>query len=127
MLLASWPFGAFTTALVTWGTFNYNASNNWSWRVPSLLQGFIPFGQLIIAVFGSEVHDGLVDKGKIEVARKFFVKYHAHDDENSLLIDFQMAEIAATIESEKLQKFKLEIMVHHSKHATPTFYRRFCP
>jgi sugar porter (SP) family MFS transporter len=106
MLLASWPFGAFIAALVTWGTYNSASvvDTNWSWRIPSLLQGLLPLIQILIAFFGPESPRWLIDKGQEEKARNFFVKYHGNGDESSVLVNFQMAEIAATIEAEKAQK-----------------------
>lgn len=106
MLLASWPFGAFVAALVTWGTYNSShiENTNWSWRIPSLLQGLIPLFQIIIALFMTESPRWLVSNGKSEQAKRFFTKYHANGDEDSLIVKFQMAEITATIEEEKIQK-----------------------
>ncbi|SGZ49615.1 CIC11C00000003332 [Sungouiella intermedia] len=104
LLLASWPFGSFTAALVTWGPYHSSMrKDNWSWRLPSLLQCFYPAIQLIIASFGPESPRWLINKGRHEEARKFFVKYHAGGDENSALVAFEMAEIKAVIEQEKIQ------------------------
>lgn len=105
MLLASWSFGAFVSALITWGCYHGAIiSSSWSWRIPSLLQGFFPLIQIGIAFFGPESPRWLISRGREEEARKFFVKYHANGDDNSLLVSYQMAEITATIEEEKVQK-----------------------
>jgi len=103
LLMPSWPLGSLTSALITWGTFT-SLTTNWSWRIPSLLQGFFPAIQLIIAFFGPESPRWLIDKGRDKEAIDFFVKYHAHGDADHPIVQFEMAEIAATIEEEKLQK-----------------------
>lgn len=104
MLIASWPLGAFFAALITWGTYQSSLqTSTWSWRIPSILQGFFPLIQLILAFFGPESPRWLVDKGREEEARQFFVKYHAGGNEDEVIVSLQMAEITATIEQEKLQ------------------------
>lgn len=105
LLLASWPFGSFIAAMVTWGPYNSDLkNNNWAWRIPSLLQLVLPAIQLGLAIFGPESPRWLISKGKMEKALNFFSKYHGDGDASSQLVQFQMAEIAATIEAEKLQK-----------------------
>ncbi|KAK9350312.1 general substrate transporter [Lipomyces doorenjongii] len=104
MMLASWPLGAFVAALVTWGPYNSSLqSSTWSWRIPSILQGFFPLIQFILALFAPESPRWLISKGKIEQARDFFTKYHADGDSEHLLVKVQMAEITATLEEEKAQ------------------------
>lgn len=104
LLLASWPFGSFVAALVTWGPYHSSMkNNNWSWRLPSLLQMVFPAIQLTIAFFGPESPRWLINKGKDEKAHRFFVKYHAGGDENSPLVAFEMAEIKAVIDQAKIQ------------------------
>lgn len=120
MFLVSWPFGAFIAAVVTWGPYNSDLKyNNWSWRIPSLLQSFFPVIQLVLAVLGPESPRWLISKGKLDKALDFFSKYHGDGDPSSALVQFQMAEISATIEAEKLQKqsrwteyFKSKAMLH---------------
>ncbi|KAA8903625.1 hypothetical protein TRICI_005662 [Trichomonascus ciferrii] len=119
LLQASYSVGSFLAALVTWGPYQNMAESNWSWRLPSLLQGALPLLQLVLAILGPESPRWLVDKGKSEKAYKFFTKYHAGGDETSPLVHFQMAEVTATIEAEKIQKqsqwvewFKTKAMLH---------------
>jgi MFS family permease len=103
MLMPSWPIGSLASALITWGTFT-GLITNWSWRIPSLLQCFFPIVQIVIAFFGPESPRWLIDKGRDQEAIDFFVKYHAHGDADHPIVQFEFAEIAATIEEEKLQK-----------------------
>lgn len=104
MLQAGFSVGSFLAAVVTWGPYHSMKDSNWSWRLPSLLQGALPVVQLVIAIFGPESPRWLVDKGKSEKAYVFFVKYHAGGDETSPLVHYQMAEVSATIQAEKVQK-----------------------
>lgn len=105
LLLASWPFGSFIASLVTWGPYNSSMKyNNWSWRIPSLIQAVLPAVQVVLAVLGPESPRWLISKGKTEAALAFFSKYHGDGDPASPLVQFQMAEISATIEAEKVQK-----------------------
>lgn len=104
MLLALYPLGSFTAALVTWGPYHSSMKNsNWSWRIPSLLQCFFPAVELVIAIFSPELPRWLIGHGKDERARQFFVKYHAGGDEDCPLVAFEMAEIKTVIEEEKMQ------------------------
>lgn len=121
LLQAGYPMGSLLGALVTWGPYN-NASlktSTWSWRIPSIIQGFFPLLVLAIFFFGPESPRYLISKGKHEKAREFFVKYHGGGDENSELVNFQMAEITSTLEAEKEQKmsrwtewFSSKAMIH---------------
>lgn len=105
MVLASWPFGSFVAAVVTWGPYHSSMKyNNWSWRIPSILQCFFPAVQLILAFFGPESPRWLISKGRCDEAEKFFIKYHAGGDASSPLVSFEMAEIKAIIEQEKEQR-----------------------
>lgn len=118
--LVSYPFGAFVASVVTWGPYNSDLKyNNWSWRIPSLLQSFFPAIQLVLAFLGPESPRWLISKGKMDKALDFFAKYHGDGDPSSPLVQFQMAEISVTIEAEKLQRqsrwaeyFKSKAMLH---------------
>jgi hypothetical protein len=105
MFEVSWPLGATIAALVTWGPYNSSLKdNNWSWRIPSLLQAAFPVVQLLLAIIGPESPRWQISKGKMDKALDFFAKYHGNGDPSSQLVQFQMAEISATIEAEKIQR-----------------------
>lgn len=104
LLLALYPLGSFTAALVTWGPYHSSMKNsNWSWRIPSLLQCFFPALEVLIAIFSPESPRWQIGHGQDEKAKAFFVKFHAGGDEDSPLVAFEMAEIKAVIEQEKIQ------------------------
>ncbi|KAI0371438.1 hexose transporter [Pilatotrama ljubarskyi] len=98
---ASWFIGAIVAAGVTLGTFEM--PNNWSWRIPSILQ-VIPSGlQLIFMWFLPESPRWLVSKGRGEEAYAILAKYHAEGDLNSELVKLEYAEIETTLALEKEQ------------------------
>jgi sugar porter (SP) family MFS transporter len=101
-----WPMGSFVAALVTWGPYNSPTmvKSTWSWRLPSLLQGLFPLIVCVLMVFGPESPRWLISKGRHEQALNFFTKYQGAGDPTSALVQFQMAEISATLEAEKSQK-----------------------
>lgn len=101
--LTSWPLGSLIAAWATYGTFQMSNSS-WSWRLPSLLQGVFSVIQAVLALFVPESPRWLIYKGRNKEAFDFFVKYHGDGDVNSRLARFEMAEISATLEMEKLQR-----------------------
>lgn len=101
-LLVSWPLGALIAAWVTYGSFKMG--NSWAWRLPSLLQCVFSIVQAILVCFAPESPRWLIYKGRYEEAFRIFVKWHAYGDPNSRLARFEMAEITATLEIEKIQK-----------------------
>ncbi|CAN6601079.1 hypothetical protein TRVA0_001S09824 [Trichomonascus vanleenenianus] len=101
----AWPVGSFIASFITWATYHSNLANtNWCWRLASLLQASFPAMQLVLFAFSPESPRYLISKNKLDKALDFFVKYHGAGDATSQLVQFQMAEITATIEAEKFQK-----------------------
>jgi sugar porter (SP) family MFS transporter len=100
--LVTWPLGSLLAALVTYGTFRMHSS--WSWRIPSLLQCFFSTIQAVLALCAPESPRWLIYQNRQKEARDILVKYHGDGDENSELVRFEMAEITATLELEKMQK-----------------------
>ncbi|KAK9236473.1 general substrate transporter [Lipomyces kononenkoae] len=96
-----WYLGAILAAWITYGTYFMGQNNNWSWRIPSLLQGFFPLLQVLFIYFLPESPRYLVQKDRNDEARKILVKYHAGGDEDSALVAFEMKEIIVQIETAK--------------------------
>ncbi|KAH8556084.1 major facilitator superfamily domain-containing protein [Umbelopsis sp. PMI_123] len=87
----SYPLGAMIGALVTFGS--YYIQSTWAWRLPSLLQ--------------------------VEEARAVLVKYHGGGDENSELVRYELAEIKAALQSDKIKKsgkWKQWLMTNGNRH-----------
>ncbi|KAI8068592.1 general substrate transporter [Gongronella butleri] len=99
----SFPLGALVAALVTYGT--YTLPTTWAWRIPSLLQALPSLVQATICLMGSpESPRWLVSKGRVDEAREMLIKYHGGGDPDSLLVKYELAEIVAALESEKIRK-----------------------
>lgn len=91
--------GAILAAWTTYGTFRLESS--WSWRIPSLMQMFMPAGQFILYFFCPESPRWLFAHGRVEEARAILVKYHGDGDENSPLVAWELKEMADAIRAEK--------------------------
>lgn len=101
-LLASFPLGSFIASLVTWGPYNSSMkNNNWSWRLPSLLQALFPIITIVLVGTGPESFRWLVDKGKEEKAIRNLARFHAGGDKNHPLVLFEFSEIKAALAAEK--------------------------
>ena len=100
--LVSWPLGSLIAAWVTYGTFRMD--NSWSWRLPSLLQCTFSIVQAILSLFAPESPRWLIYKDRSSEALDIFIHYHGNGDPHSRLAHFEMTEITATLEIEKLQR-----------------------
>lgn len=98
-----WYLGAFLAAWVTYGTRVVPTA--YSWKIPSYLQGFLPLVEIICMFWVPESPRYLVSKGKLDQAEKVLLKYHTGngtDDKSLKLVAFEMREIEAALELEKL-------------------------
>ncbi|KAL4734907.1 major facilitator superfamily domain-containing protein [Aspergillus similis] len=91
IFMCGWHVGLFLAAWVTFGT--RNAPDNWSWRIPSLLQCAIPVLALPSFLMAPETPRWLVSQERVEEAHAFLIKYHAGGDENSPLANFELQKI----------------------------------
>ncbi|GME81813.1 unnamed protein product [Ambrosiozyma monospora] len=97
-----WYLGAVIAAWVSYGTRNVHG--HWCWRIPSICQGAMPIIQIAFIYFVPESPRWLVSKGRAKDARAALLKYHGNNNEAIAgpLVDFEMAEISAAIEAEKI-------------------------
>ena len=98
----SWYLGSIVAAWTTYGTFNIN--NNWSWRIPSLLQGIPSVLQILLIFTIPESPRFLVSRGKDDAALRVITKYHCNGDSEDPLIAYEYNEIRAALEMEREQK-----------------------
>lgn len=77
---------------------------NWSWRLPSLLQALFPGIESILTILAPESPRWLIANEQYDKAFEVLTKYHAGGDKESPLVKFEMAEISAALDKEKLGK-----------------------
>ncbi|SPO07556.1 uncharacterized protein DNG_10251 [Cephalotrichum gorgonifer] len=80
--------------------------NSWSWRIPSLLQCAPSVYQLLLIYLVPESPRWLVNRGRLDDARRILNRYHAGEDtatDVSPFVRYEMVEIEAAIDAEKMQ------------------------
>ncbi|KAJ3483750.1 hypothetical protein NLI96_g6099 [Meripilus lineatus] len=88
--------------IATWSTFGTNhIMNNWSWRIPSILQGIPAIFQFFLIFFAPESPRWLVSKGRDSQALQTLAYYHADGDEQDPLVQFEFHEIKNAIEIDR--------------------------
>ncbi|EFZ02754.1 hypothetical protein MHUMG1_00325 [Metarhizium humberi] len=87
-----------------WATYGcFRIPNQWSWRLPTLIQIVPSAYQLALIFFSPESPRWLVAKGRKEEAREILVKYHGECDPGSPVVAFEFAEIQEVIAKEAEQ------------------------
>lgn len=86
----SWCLGSIVAAWTTYGTFRM--ANNWSWRIPSVLQALPSAIQLIAIYWIPESPRWLIDHGKFAQARAVLQKFHCEGNASDPLLEFEMIE-----------------------------------
>ncbi|EGV65449.1 general substrate transporter [Yamadazyma tenuis ATCC 10573] len=100
-----WTFYYLGAILASWTCFGTQGRNdNYSWRIPTILQAGFPVLQLVFIWFVPESPRWLISKGKNDKARAILVEHHAGGDEDSELVNVEMSEIVATLEMEGAAK-----------------------
>ncbi|KPM42164.1 hypothetical protein AK830_g4370 [Neonectria ditissima] len=84
-----------------WATYGcYRIPNQWSWRLPTLVQIVPSAYQLSLIFFCPESPRWLIAKGKVDKAREILIKYHGEGDPSSELVELECAEIQQAIAKE---------------------------
>ncbi|KAH9930183.1 hexose transporter [Amylocystis lapponica] len=88
--------------VASWATFGTSRiQNDWSWRIPSILQGLPSIFQFFLVLFGPESPRWLVSKGKDAEALRTLAYYHADGNANDPLVQYEFEEIKAAIELDR--------------------------
>ncbi|KAH8557083.1 general substrate transporter [Umbelopsis sp. PMI_123] len=98
----TYAVGGIIAAGMNWGLLK--VPGTWAWRTAVLCQCVPSAIQATIAFFAPESPRWLIYKNRPDEAFEILVKYHAGGDRNSKLVHFEMAEIRANLEQEKLTK-----------------------
>ncbi|KAK9448500.1 general substrate transporter [Limtongia smithiae] len=111
----AWPLGSFFAAITTALTAVALSSSNWSWRIPSLMQGLFPLVQCLLVLYAPESPRWLVSKDRYDEAYAILRRYHGSVYDADLiddattgtaaaaedLVQFEMAEICAALAAEQ--------------------------
>lgn len=90
--------GAIIAAGTTLGT--YSIPNDWSWRLPSLLQMAPSILQLVFIWFIPESPRWLLSKDRDEEAFDILVKYHAEGNRDDPFVNAEFSEILDRVRHE---------------------------
>lgn len=97
-----WNFGAIIATWTTYGTFKMN--NNWSWRIPSILQAAPSVIQFAFLWMVPESPRWLLSKDRDQDALRMLAKYHANGDVTDPTVQFEFTEIRETLRIEMAHK-----------------------
>lgn len=95
---ACYFLGAIVAAGSTFGT--QHIANDWSWRIPSLLQMAPSLLQILFVFFLPESPRFLMSKDRYEDAKEILIKYHAEGNPESEFVKAEIIEIKTTLEIE---------------------------
>ncbi|KAG9099118.1 hypothetical protein FS749_002078 [Ceratobasidium sp. UAMH 11750] len=96
-----WFSGSIVAGWTTFGTLRI--PNDWSWRIPSALQGLPSLVQCILVWFIPDSPRWLISKGRDQEALEVLKEWHAGGEENNTLVHFEYNEIQQAINSEAEQ------------------------
>jgi sugar porter (SP) family MFS transporter len=94
----SYFVGSITAAGICYGT--NTITNDWSWRVPSLLQIAPSLLQVSFVLFLPESPRWLISHDRTEEAHAILAKYHAEGDTESEFVKAEIAQITTTLQIE---------------------------
>jgi len=93
-----WNVGALICSWISFGT--QYIDNDWSWRIPTLIQAFPSVIQLMFIFWIPESPRWLLSKERTEEALQVLGKYHADGNIDDPLVQFEYEEIKETIRLE---------------------------
>ena len=96
---ALWYIGSIVAAWLTLGT--NNIANAWSWRIPSIVQGFPSILQLMFVWTVPESPRWLIAKGRNEEALTVLANVHAMGNKDDEVVRIEYHEIEQTIKLEQ--------------------------
>lgn len=73
-------------------------TDDWAWRIPSLLQAMCPCVVLSLIYWVPESPRWLVAKGRKDEAEAIIAKYHCNGDQNDVFARTQIVEIEMALE-----------------------------
>lgn len=101
MYNTNWYLGSIISAWVCYGSYIHTKESMWSWRVPTLVQAFLPLVQVASVWFIPESPRWLISRGLEEKACKVLAKYHANGgNEHDPLVVFEIAQIRHALKME---------------------------
>ena len=95
-----WWVGNILAAWTTYGS-NLHLKNSWAWRVPTVVQCFMPAIAMVCILFFPESPRWLIAHDRQEEAVKIFAKYHADGDANAPIVHLQVREIVEQMHAYK--------------------------
>ncbi|KAH9860718.1 hypothetical protein J1614_012050 [Plenodomus biglobosus] len=88
-----WWVGNILAGWTTYGTNLHMDTSSWAWRVPTIVQCFIPAIVMACIMFFPETPRWLISHDRREEAIAIMAKYHGDGDENSPIVQLQLHEI----------------------------------
>jgi hypothetical protein len=79
-------------------------NNQWSWRIPAILQALPSVIQVVFIWWVPESPRFLIAHDKFDAALEIFAKYHGNGDRNHPTVQFEYREVKETIKLELQQK-----------------------
>ncbi|KAL6414263.1 hexose transporter protein [Ilyonectria robusta] len=94
-----WYVGSIIASWLSFGTGHLD--NNWSWRIPSIVQTCFPLFVMTAVTFMPESPRWLCSKGRYDEAKEILVTYHANGDHDADIVKVEMEEISQALIEER--------------------------